>query len=533
MGKLMCHVLTKTSPNKSWIMWVKVVRTGTWQCGRVLLKQFAESVTDARFRSRAGCAGEEATITEGTERCGTGHHSPKTHWCPRWHRPEDSGRLRRSSTVSSQTHQGDHTPRTHGEGGRASRPRRLHSSCALWARERSGKLVCSAARTRLQCVHCGDVVNTSSSLFLTDGVVTPFALSRFNDLTIGRDRLWPQPTLATTFFGHDLLWPRPALATTRPTCGDPKGSWPELVGGPRGGGPKVWGTRRGGREIRKQGAGEKGGGPKGWGPKPRKGGGPKGGGPEGWGSEGWGAWRVGGPKFRALFLSLVIFLSLFSLCLFSSLWGSSRGILVGTSNVLVFAPAEGGPAQGGAAECKNWIVNRGISWINRDIVRWCFRSFQDAWIINIGQSWKYTWFECTKTWATSDRTSSPQEEYEYACNQTNMRLIYRKERWHILIHQRERRSRIRWHSLTRLLDDSGSRSTWGEPSALSSGSQPPFARPCPYWSRLSSMTPHRQHSCTYRASILRSSICITEIRHSSICNLCWKNSIVIIEYRPV
>ena len=31
---------------------------------------------------------------------------------------------------------------------------------------------------------CGNVVNTSSSLFLTDGVVTPFALSRFNDLTI-------------------------------------------------------------------------------------------------------------------------------------------------------------------------------------------------------------------------------------------------------------------------------------------------------------------------------------------------------------
>ena len=41
----------------------------------------------------------------------------------------------------------------------------------------------------------------------------------------------------------------------------------------------------------------------------------------------------------------------------------------------------------------------------------------------------------------------------------------------------------------------------------------------------------RQQSCTYRASILRSSICITEIRHSSICNLCWKDSIV--EYRPV
>ena len=38
-------------------------------------------------------------------------------------------------------------------------------------------LVCNASS-------CGDVVNTSSSLFLTDGVVTPFALSRFKDLTI-------------------------------------------------------------------------------------------------------------------------------------------------------------------------------------------------------------------------------------------------------------------------------------------------------------------------------------------------------------
>ena len=39
--------------------------------------------------------------------------------------------------------------------------------------------------SRLQCVHnCGDVINTSSSLFLTDGVVTPIALSRLKDLTI-------------------------------------------------------------------------------------------------------------------------------------------------------------------------------------------------------------------------------------------------------------------------------------------------------------------------------------------------------------
>ena len=38
-------------------------------------------------------------------------------------------------------------------------------------------LVCNASS-------CGDVVNTSSSLFLTDGVVTPLALSKFNDLTI-------------------------------------------------------------------------------------------------------------------------------------------------------------------------------------------------------------------------------------------------------------------------------------------------------------------------------------------------------------
>ena len=64
-------------------------------------------------------------------------------------------------------------------------PRRLHSSCALWARgeERPSWF---AARPGLVCnaSSCGDVVNTSSSLFLTDGVVTPFALSRFNDLTI-------------------------------------------------------------------------------------------------------------------------------------------------------------------------------------------------------------------------------------------------------------------------------------------------------------------------------------------------------------
>ena len=38
-------------------------------------------------------------------------------------------------------------------------------------------LVCNASS-------CRDVINTSSSLFLTDGVVTPFALSRFNDLTM-------------------------------------------------------------------------------------------------------------------------------------------------------------------------------------------------------------------------------------------------------------------------------------------------------------------------------------------------------------
>ena len=33
---------------------------------------------------------------------------------------------------------------------------------------------------------------------------------------IGRDLLWPRPTLANSFsyFGHDLLWPRPTLATT-------------------------------------------------------------------------------------------------------------------------------------------------------------------------------------------------------------------------------------------------------------------------------------------------------------------------------
>ena len=30
----------------------------------------------------------------------------------------------------------------------------------------------------------------------------------------GHDLLWPRPTLATTYFGHDLLWPRPILATT-------------------------------------------------------------------------------------------------------------------------------------------------------------------------------------------------------------------------------------------------------------------------------------------------------------------------------
>ena len=38
-------------------------------------------------------------------------------------------------------------------------------------------LVCNAS-------NCGNVINTSSSLFLTDGVVTPFAPSRFNNLTI-------------------------------------------------------------------------------------------------------------------------------------------------------------------------------------------------------------------------------------------------------------------------------------------------------------------------------------------------------------
>ena len=38
-------------------------------------------------------------------------------------------------------------------------------------------LVCNAS-------NCGDVINTSPSLFLTDGVVTPFALSRFNDCAI-------------------------------------------------------------------------------------------------------------------------------------------------------------------------------------------------------------------------------------------------------------------------------------------------------------------------------------------------------------
>ena len=38
-------------------------------------------------------------------------------------------------------------------------------------------LVCNAS-------NCGDIVNTFSSFFLTDGVVTPFALSNFNDLKI-------------------------------------------------------------------------------------------------------------------------------------------------------------------------------------------------------------------------------------------------------------------------------------------------------------------------------------------------------------
>ena len=48
---------------------------------------------------------------------------------------------------------------------------------------------CAALITTLNCLvcnasNCGDVINTSPSLFLTDGVVTPFALSRFHDFTI-------------------------------------------------------------------------------------------------------------------------------------------------------------------------------------------------------------------------------------------------------------------------------------------------------------------------------------------------------------
>ena len=38
--------------------------------------------------------------------------------------------------------------------------------------------------SRLQCVNCGDVTSTFSSLFLIDGVVTPFAFSRFHNLTM-------------------------------------------------------------------------------------------------------------------------------------------------------------------------------------------------------------------------------------------------------------------------------------------------------------------------------------------------------------
>ena len=61
--------------------------------------------------------------------------------------------------------------------------------------------------------------------------------------------------------------------------------------------------------------------PEGWGPE---GWGPNGWGPEGWGPEGWGPEGWGGPKFLA-FLSL----SCRKFHSFFSLWGFSRGILVG------------------------------------------------------------------------------------------------------------------------------------------------------------------------------------------------------------
>ena len=102
--------------------------------------------------------------------------------------------------------------------------------------------------------------------------------------------------------------------------------------GRRGGGvkggvgtPVVWAGR-----VEKGGA-------QGWGPKPKRSGGSKGGGSKGGGSEGWGEGVVGSPKF-SLFFSF----SRRKFHSFSSLWWSSRGILVvfeapGRSNVHVWA----------------------------------------------------------------------------------------------------------------------------------------------------------------------------------------------------